>query len=125
MREKNYKEAEKLLRRALDGTITKGLKIGVGTRQIDLGYVSLFQGDLESATSYFKSALQSSQEMYRQESIAKAELGLARVYAKQGKITEARQMAINAREQFERLLMPQEFKQADQLIQELMRDEQG
>jgi tetratricopeptide (TPR) repeat protein len=111
--------ARDLLLRALEVTWTKGLGIHVGSRQIDLGTVALAQGQLEEAGSYFVSGLESSREYQRQDNIAKAELGLARVNARRGDDSEAIELALSAEEQFVRMGMDHEADEADALLCQL------
>ncbi|MCB9009687.1 MAG: tetratricopeptide repeat protein [Ardenticatenaceae bacterium] len=119
LRENEYEKAEELLLKALNILKREGKEISFGSRQIDLGNVALAQRDYAKAAAYFEAALESSKKVYRQENIAHAEFGMARVYAKQGRLADARHMAMSAQDQFERMLMRYEINQADELLHNL------
>lgn len=116
----NWVEAQDWFERALIA-IEKKLASGdadnsVGSRKIDLGHIALAQGQLSQAGTLFLEALESSQQIQRQDNIAKAQLGLARVHEQRGENAEAFKFARSAKEVFERMLMETELRETEQLL---------
>jgi len=119
----NFEAAHTLLLRALEATQRRGSGVSVGSRQIDLGHVALVQNQLGEAASYFESALESSRQFLRQDNMAKAEFGLARVHALRGNTSRAMKLTLSAREQFVRMGMEHEVSEADALLHQLRNSE--
>ncbi|MBN1136861.1 MAG: tetratricopeptide repeat protein, partial [Anaerolineae bacterium] len=111
--------AKALLLRALEIATDKEYRIWMGGRYIDLGNVALAQNQIDEADNYFAEGLRFSQEYYRRDKIARANYGLARVRACRGTFDEALSLAHRARDQFFRMGMQQEVKDADAFLQQL------
>ncbi len=119
LRSGNFEAARTLLLRALEATQRRGSRVSVGSRQIDLGNVALAQNQLDEAAPYFESGLESSRQFLRQDNIAKAEFGLARVHALRGNTSRAAELALSAREQFVRMDMEYEVTKVDALLRQI------
>lgn len=118
----NYDKARELILYTLEQTQREGAQLGIGGRLIDLGKIALAQNQLEQATSLFLDGLKSSREHSREDNIAEAELGLAKVYAIRGENIKARTLAISTREKFVKLGMESSVEEVDTLLRWL-RDE--
>jgi tetratricopeptide (TPR) repeat protein len=90
--------------------------MSIGSRHIDLGHVALEQDQLDQAADHFEQGLKSSQEYHRQDNIAKAKFGLARVLVLRGNKPEAIERALSAREQFVRMDMEREIREVDDFL---------
>ena len=108
---------------ALEATKDRGSSISTGGRQINLGNVALAQYHLDEAYFYFAEGLRSSQDYQRQDNIAEANFGLARVHALRGNKSEAIALGQAAREQFVRMGMEQEVTNVDDFLQQIMNGE--
>ncbi len=118
-RQGNYVEAKALLERALEVTKGTDRRGSVGSRIRDLAYVALAQNQIEEAFKLFEESLTDSRQVQRTDNIAKAQLGLARVYGLRGEKKEATKLASEAKELFERLLMENELRETEQLLRAL------
>jgi tetratricopeptide (TPR) repeat protein len=104
------------LLRALKATEDTESWMSIGSRHIDLGHVALEQDQLDQAADHFEQGLKSSQEYHRQDNIAKAKFGLARVLVLRGNKPEAIERALSAREQFVRMDMEREIREVDDFL---------
>ena len=101
----NIELARTYLQDALEATKKKGSGLSISTRLIDLGQVALAQNDIVEAEYYFQQGLESSKEYSRQDNIAQANLGMARVCLFKGNKARAEDLALISKEQFERMGM--------------------
>jgi len=115
----NLKAAHDLLLRALEITQRSNLGAHIGSRQIDLGEVAIAQDQPAEASSYFEGGLENSRQCLRQDNIARAEFGMARIHALRGNNSKAVKLALSAREQFLRMGMEHEACQTDTLLHQL------
>lgn len=115
----NIELAQTLFREALDLTKQRDNKLSVGSRQIDLGEVALAQNNLNESERLFREGLANSEQFLRQDNMALANFGLAKVYSRRGKETEAKKQALIARDQFERLGIAHAISEVDKLIYQL------
>jgi len=120
----NLEAARGLLLAALESTEKQSSGVSIGSRQIDLGQIALLQNRLSEAASYFRAGLESSRQFLRQDNIAKAEFGLAKVAALREDNPEAMKLALRAKEQFVRMGMEREVDEVDTLLHQLEDGEQ-
>jgi tetratricopeptide (TPR) repeat protein len=115
----DYKQARVLLNRALNETREAGVDFGIGSRLIDLGDIALAQNRLDEAESLFSQGFISSKEVSRNDNIARAELGLVKVYALRGETAKAKERAVSTREKFVRMGMESSVEEVDILLESL------
>ncbi len=96
--------ARELFLAALSEAQRQGAALRVSGRQLELGNIALEMHDLTEAWSFFQQALELSGRFARQDNLAKAKFGLARVLQLQGRDSAgALQLAREAHEIFVRL----------------------
>jgi len=119
----NLKRARELLLQALEKTRQKhAYGLSISSRLIDLGNVSLDLHDTDEALQFFQDGLKSAEQHLRQDNIAKAKFGLARVALLRGQYEEARSLAQEAREMFIRLEAQHQLAEVNRFLDELHQD---
>ena len=114
-----YVEAERLYREALRGFEKEGNQERIASRHIDLGNATFLQDRLDEAREHYKVGLALSQRIGRQDNIACAQYGLARVGERAGNFASALELAHSAQEIFERLGMRKEMEETRELVEML------
>lgn len=109
--------ARELFLSALIETQRQGASLRVSSRQLELGNVALEMHNVTEAWSFFQQALEMSQQFARQDNIAKAKFGLARVLRLREQHEEAIRLAHEAREMFIRLEARQSLAEVDVFLQ--------
>lgn len=112
------------MNRALDETRKAGVELSIGSRLIDLGDIALAQNRLDEAESLFSAGLESSEKVSRNDNIARAELGLVRVYLHQGEKGRAEELAISTRDRFVRMGMESSVERVDDILKKLREEKE-
>jgi tetratricopeptide (TPR) repeat protein len=100
---KNYDAAERYYREALEIGTKRDDKHGIATRSGNLGALALDREQWAEARKWFEQALPLAKEVGRQEMIAQAQYGLARVHEAEGRADLALPLAQEALKIYERL----------------------
>jgi tetratricopeptide (TPR) repeat protein len=115
----NFVAARELLLHALAESRKQGFNLSISSRLIDLGHVALDLHEVDEALRSFQQGLVSAERYSRQDNIAKAKFGLARVHDLRGQHTSAKQLAQEARDLFLRLDMRQQLEEVDTFLHSL------
>lgn len=119
----NLEGARELLLQALEKTRQKhAYGLSISSRLIDLGNVTLDLYNVDEALQFFQDGLKSAEQCLRQDNIAKAKFGLARVALLREHHEEARELALEAREMFIRLEAQRQLAKINRFLDQLHQD---